>query len=261
MSAPKLPSVASAFTAAVLRSPGTTTRTVHSAIASGSYGAAARLRLSSKLATESQTTSQAIASALSSAATRATGILCIGDSLTQGFTGPCMTAFSPYTDQFHERLKRSGKGHIKIENNGVTGEQTTSIRQRLQKAISSKDFSWVVLLGGANDLGRRTSDDIYNTLIAMHDEARQANAKVAFMTIPESKRRPTCDEADRQEVNRRLRAFSAAHKDNTILIDVATALPQDAAHARLWSDDTVHLTTEGYRRLGDVVADSMLRVV
>jgi len=203
----------------------------------------------------------AIASALSSVATRATDILCIGDSLTQGFTGPCMTAFSPYTDQLLERLRRSGKGHIKIENNGVTGEQTTSIQRRLQKAITNKEFSWVVLLGGANDLGRRTADEIYNTLIAMHDEARQANAKVAFLTIPESKRRPTCDEADRLEVNRRLRAFAATNKDNTILIDVAAALPQDAAHARLWSDDTVHLTSEGYRRLGDVVADSMLRVV
>jgi len=160
-----------------------------------------------------------------------------------------------------ERLRRSGRGHIKVENNGVTGEQTGSIRQRLQRAIKNKDFGWVVLLGGTNDLGRRTADEIYQNLVAMHGEARQTKAKVALMTIPGSKTRPTCDEVDRLDVNRRLKAFAAANQDTTLLIDVASALPPDAAHATFWSEDNVHFTAEGYRKLGDVVADNLLRAL
>jgi lysophospholipase L1-like esterase len=195
-------------------------------------------------------------------------VLCFGDSLTQGF---CFTKgqIVPYTDRLAQRLSK----RVAVVNGGMSGHTTRDMLARLPKLLeaghcsgshgTAKPFSFVVILGGTNDLNQASAEKeaIVRNVCALHREVHRhnPNARTAVVTLPFLRAQSTQRkvEADRHWINASLREFAESDPHRRLLIDLAAAIPQDDAHAELWDPDGVHFSPAGYRVMGDVIGDAM----
>eukprot|EP00741_Cyanophora_paradoxa_P003858 tig00000718_g3752.t1 len=203
-------------------------------------------------------------------------ILCFGDSLTEGYYGWGREGgpfFAPYTVRLQELLDGLGaKRPILVENAGRSGEvATATMHSRLEALLQERPpghYAWVVILGGANDLVRAVpAERVAEALGGLHALARSRGARTVALTVPEldsptpafSELQTPAIRTKREAINGALRGMCGGGAGAPLLLDVAAALPQHsepdpAARARLW-DDGVHLTPEGYARLGELVFD------
>jgi acyl-CoA thioesterase-1 len=112
-------------------------------------------------------------------------ILCLGDSLTEGY-GVTKTEAWP---SVAEKLLRDKKLDVTFVNAGISGSTTASAQSRLKWYFKSKQkFDWMILALGAND-GLRGQDvkGIKKNLVGAVEAARKAGVKkviLAGMRIP-----------------------------------------------------------------------------
>merc|ERR1712061_575399 len=85
-------------------------------------------------------------------------------------------------------------------------------------------------------------------------------ARTAVITVPflRSSVEQERVDADRRWINEALRKFAAQNPAERLLIDLAAAMPQDAAHRALWDADGVHFEPAGYAAMGDVIGDALI---
>ena len=84
-------------------------------------------------------------------------ILCLGDSLTAGYTNWGMSFF-PYSDTLTERLKDSLLStDVHVDVDGFSGDQVRGqFVKRMQRSCEkakANPYDWIIVLGGTNDLG------------------------------------------------------------------------------------------------------------
>jgi len=67
-------------------------------------------------------------------------ILCLGDSLTDGYTMSGVS-FAPYSETLEKRLKESGR-HVTVVTDGISGDLVTtgSFRRRMERRCKSFDM-------------------------------------------------------------------------------------------------------------------------
>jgi hypothetical protein len=67
-------------------------------------------------------------------------ILCLGDSLTEGYTMSGVS-FAPYSETLEKRLKESGR-HVTVVTDGISGDLVTmgSFRRRMERRCKSFDM-------------------------------------------------------------------------------------------------------------------------
>ena len=112
-------------------------------------------------------------------------ILCLGDSLTEGY-GVAKTEAWPAVA---EKQLRDKKLDVTFVNAGISGSTTASAQSRLKWHFKSKQkFDWMILALGAND-GLRGQDikGIKKNLVIAVEAARKAGVKkviLAGMRIP-----------------------------------------------------------------------------
>lgn len=194
-------------------------------------------------------------------------ILCFGDSLTQGFSFS-RGEIAPYSDRLIQRFKDKG---VAVINKGVSGHTTSDMLERLPPLLearqasassssSTKPFSLVLILGGTNDLNCSVGKEVaFRNLVALHRAVHRTNARTAVITLPFLRAPATQKkvDADRQWINASLREFAAQDPRSCLLIDLASAIPQDDAHAELWDADGVHFSPAGYRAMGELIGDAL----
>ena len=90
---------------------------------------------------------------------RMVDFIAMGDSLTVGFI-PTLFTSQPYSDFLKEYadsfLKGSGREdilRIRIINRGVNGDLTSNMLLRFRQDVVDLKPDYVVILGGANDIG------------------------------------------------------------------------------------------------------------
>ncbi len=112
-------------------------------------------------------------------------ILCLGDSLTEGYG----VAKNEAWPSVAEKQLRDKKLDITFVNAGISGSTTASAQSRLKWHFKSKQkFDWMILALGAND-GLRGQDvkGIKKNLVGAIEAARKAGVKkviLAGMRIP-----------------------------------------------------------------------------
>ena len=207
-------------------------------------------------------------------------ILCFGDSLTAGTMNVASksTKLHPYSMKlqqhfdFHDHtvFGRSIRPIFEVHNAGIPGERVVDqmvprLKQILQRARTN--YSWVVILGGTNDLRKYRKDisfigdymTILRALEKLHNMTHKYRAKTVAVTIPDQEciGSGTCGalKNTQYKINELLRNFAAHNADKVILADLAREvfLPRDE---NLWSD-WVHFTVKGYDKMADVIYNSM----
>ena len=185
--------------------------------------------------------------------TRPLRIITFGDSLTVGYQSPTAEspkgAATPYGRFLQERL--GGSAEVLVR--GVNGELTGEMAMRLGTDVLPLRPDYVVILGGTNDLGWGGQPrNVMRNLVTIYERVRGSGAQPVAVTIPSIL---GFDEAipPRQTLNRLILEYSRDKPQPAVDLFTATAEPETLRLAEAYSNDGLHMTTEGYRLLGELI--------
>jgi acyl-CoA thioesterase I len=184
-------------------------------------------------------------------------IITLGDSLTVGYQSPTREnpagEATPYGQFLQELLGSSGE----VSMRGVTGELTAEMGMRLNQDVISVRPDYVVILGGSNDLGWGAQPaEVMRNLVTLYERSRGADIRPVAVTVPSIR---GFDDLipPRQILNRLIMEYCRTRQQPFVDLFTATAEPETLRLAEPFSNDGLHLTTEGYRLL----AESLYREV
>jgi lysophospholipase L1-like esterase len=198
-------------------------------------------------------------------------ILCFGDSLTAGYQSPtfaCPTVQeTPYGAFLQERVGSAARVLV----SGVCGELTGEMAMRFRRDVLARQPTFVVVLGGTNDLGWNAAPpEIMRNLVKMYELASAAGIRPVAVTVPSLRMAATAGETEdlrgwvQQHISRRqaLNALIAEYcvRRGVPCVDLFTVTcePDTYQLAAPYSNDGLHLSTVGYRLLADLLYEQVL---
>lgn len=195
-------------------------------------------------------------------------IICFGDSLTAGYQSSTREIpyihETPYGGFLEERLGAQARVII----SGICGEVTSEMVQRFGRDVVSRSPDYVVILGGTNDLGWQTDpSEIFERLRMLYTLAREADIRPVAITVPSI--RMDADPAShswlnelvtqRQKLNGLISTYCEREDLPCVDLFTATAEPHTLLLAEPYSNDGLHLTTEGYRKMANLIYEQVFR--
>jgi len=192
-------------------------------------------------------------------------LICFGDSLTAGYQSPTpgqpQLLETPYGAFLQERL---GAG-TRVAVSGVCGERTGEMVERFDRDVIAQNPAGVVILGGTNDLGWQAEPSgILRNLVAMYGRALAEGVQPVAVTVPSIRVQGDVGTGEgrawleehirrRRELNGMIRQACAEKRIPCVDFFSATVEQGTGLLAGPYSNDGLHLTTEGYRRLADLL--------
>lgn len=196
-------------------------------------------------------------------------IICFGDSLTVGYQSPTpdrpQLLETPYGEFLQARLGASAT----IAVSGNCGELTGDMVRRFPRDVLAQKPASVVILGGTNDLGWQAAPDvILRNLQTMYDLALTAQVRPVAVTVPSLRVEGEIGEGDarlwleghirrRRELNGMIQRACLERRITCVDLFSATQEQDSSLLARPYSNDGLHLTTEGYRRLAELLYEEV----
>jgi acyl-CoA thioesterase I len=186
-------------------------------------------------------------------------IIAFGDSLTVGYQSPtwdCPTGrVTPYGRYLQEILGNTAKVSVR----GINGELTSQMVSRFERDVISRRPDTVVILGGTNDLGWGIQpEEIMKNLAAMYELATSSQIQPVAVTVPSIRGHDSLIPA-RQQLNQLIFEYCQNQKIPCVDLFTATAEPETLRLAEPYSNDGLHLTTEGYRLLAERMAEQVFQ--
>jgi len=199
-------------------------------------------------------------------------IICFGDSLTVGYQSTT-SAFpemreTPYGVFLQEQVGSSARVAV----SGVCGELTGEMAMRFRRDVLQHDPTYVVVLGGTNDLGWNARPaDIMRNLLKIYELALSAGVQPVAVTVPSIRLGVEDDPGGgmdgqrwlaehierRQTLNRLISDYCPGRGVAWVDLFTATQEPRTLRLAAVYSNDGLHLTTEGYRRLATLLYEQV----
>ena len=187
-----------------------------------------------------------------------------GDSLTVGFQYP--TPFSlwieetPYTDFLQvkvvnllERIGQLGSISVQFQNKGVNGDLTSNMLLRFKRDVIDLKPKCVIILGGSNDIGWGIpTEEIFGNLKRIYAQARDNAIEPVTCTVP-SILGFDLYIPSRLELNRLIREFCAQNGLFCVDLFKATSDPKTNRLLEKFSNDGLHLATDGYEKIAETV--------
>jgi len=198
-------------------------------------------------------------------------IICFGDSLTAGYQSPTPSHPSqidtPYGTFLQERLG----AHARVEISGVCGELTGEMVMRFRQDVLTHKPAFVVVLGGTNDLGMNAQPaEVMRNLLKMYESAKGSDVQPVPVTVPSIRVQVPPEESDpetlrwiqshldrRYELNRLISEYCTRRQVPWVDLFAATAEPESGFLAEPYSNDGLHLTTQGYRLLAALLYEQV----
>jgi lysophospholipase L1-like esterase len=190
-------------------------------------------------------------------------IVCFGDSLTAGFQSP--TADNPQGAEtpYGRFLQELTGPSVRVSVSGICGELTGEMAMRFRSAVLIYQPTYVVILGGTNDLGWDAAPaDIMRNLLKMYELATAAGITPVPVTVPsirmgddlcsEEGRRWFMEHLDRRcQLNGLILRYAESKRLAAFDLFAATAEPETHQLAARYSNDGLHLNTAGYRLVAE----------
>lgn len=174
-------------------------------------------------------------------------IITFGDSLTVGYQLPSGDNPAGTPTPYGRFLQTLIGPSAEVIISGVNGELTGEMAMRLGRDVITSKPDYVVILGGSNDLGWNAQPAaIMRNLAAMYERCRAAGITPVGVTVP-SIRGFDALIPPRQALNRLIDDYCRAKPQPIIDLFTATAESKTLRLAEHYSNDGLHLTTEGYR--------------
>ncbi|MFW9800158.1 MAG: SGNH/GDSL hydrolase family protein, partial [Candidatus Thorarchaeota archaeon] len=125
---------------------------------------------------------------------------------------------------------------------------------RLVRALDSNEYDVVIILAGSNDLGwNYPADSVYASLRRLWDIAVSRNRALVTCTVPPIAAVYPPIQKGQRNLNRMI--LSGGNGPSRVCVDAFAALADERGllPSVYDSGDGLHLSLEGYRRLGEVV--------
>jgi lysophospholipase L1-like esterase len=192
-------------------------------------------------------------------------IICFGDSLTAGYQSPTYDAPTPGETPYGAYLQRRLGPAARVTVTGICGELTGEMVLRFRKDVIAPHPRTVIILGGTNDLGWNAAPkEILCNLIKMFESARYAGIQPVSFTVPSLRVTGEAESPDalawvqshidhRRQLNHALSEYCASKDIPCLDLFTATADPATGLLAEPYSNDGLHLTTEGYTLMADLL--------
>jgi acyl-CoA thioesterase-1 len=190
-------------------------------------------------------------------------IVCFGDSLTAGFQSPTADNPQGIETPYGRFLQKLIGPSVRVSVSGICGELTGEMAMRFRSAVLIHQPTYVVILGGTNDLGWNAAPaDIFRNLLKMYELAAAAGIKPVPLTVPsisvgddlcsEEGRRWFAEHLDRRrQLNGLILRYAELKRLTAFDLFAATAEPETQQLAACYSNDGLHLTTAGYRLIAE----------
>jgi len=206
-------------------------------------------------------------------------IVCFGDSLTLGYQSPTLRSplveNIPYGTYVQEYL--GDRGLVLVR--GVCGETTQDMRLRFQEDVLDHLPQVAIILGGTNDLGVGISlITIMENLSFFYEQAQARGILPVAVTVPslredcwqddeaeEGASRPGITSAIEQAIalrvilNQSIKDFGGERRFPVVDWFAATCEPKAQVLTSEYSNDGLHLTTAGYRKLAEMILEQVLK--
>ncbi|HTP41645.1 MAG TPA: GDSL-type esterase/lipase family protein [Nitrospiria bacterium] len=181
-------------------------------------------------------------------------IVTLGDSLTVGYQTPSDAnpdgEPTPYGQWVQELIGPSAEVIV----SGVNGELTGEMAFRLARDVIAVKPDVAVILGGSNDLGWHAQPAaIMRNLVTMYERCRSAGITPVAVTVPSIRGADTLIPA-RRALNQLILDYGRSRPQLAVDLFTATAEPETHRLAERYSNDGLHLTTEGYRVFAELVS-------
>ena len=193
-------------------------------------------------------------------------IICFGDSLTAGYQSPTddvpYVVETPYGMFLQERLGAQAT----VMTSGRCGEMTRDMVLRFQRDVAASKPDCVVILGGTNDLGCHVaSTEVFSNLCRLYAQASAAGIRPVAVTVPSIRMEINLMDRhwlhnflmQRQHVNRLILDYCVKHAMACVDLFAATVEPDTLLLAGPYSNDGLHLTTNGYRKMADLLYEQV----
>jgi lysophospholipase L1-like esterase len=192
-------------------------------------------------------------------------ILCIGDSHTAGFPDydPQMGGDPASSYQFWLReglLGQLPEHEFRLINEGMCGDTSRGIVTRLLRSLKDARCDAVILAGGTNDLGMTSDAQIIRNLTEGYDACRDHGIPLIATTIPPINLEGYA--AHLATINLAIEKYVST-VSGVFLADWFGALKDDEGFLAAGYDagDGVHLSIEGYRAVGTLMAPLVRRAI
>jgi lysophospholipase L1-like esterase len=189
-----------------------------------------------------------------------TVVAALGDSITAG--SPRWDPNPDIRDQIGSQLDRRSQYELwaqralrgtDFRNCGVPGQLTDEIARRLEDCAEGADV--LIIQGGVNDIGTgRSPAEVAANLRGMVREGKRLGLRVAIVELlPWNSSYPVADPLIR-DVNRRIARIAREEGVSVLPWYELLEDPQRPGRMRdVWTDDLLHPSVAGYRRLGEAV--------
>jgi len=197
--------------------------------------------------------------------TRLVTFVAFGDSLTVGFI-PSRIATQPYSkflknmvDDFLKKLEKASAIKVRFINRGVNGDLTSGMLIRFRKDVIQFNPQYVIILGGANDLGWGFPvEEIFLNLQRMYEMALENKVKPIACTVPSM---IGWDEGIPQRVRLNQSITQYCREKGLLFADVfsKTCDPKTKRLRSEYSSDGLHLNTLGYRKIAESIFEEVVK--
>lgn len=205
-------------------------------------------------------------------------IVCFGDSLTLGYQSP--TLHSPFEENIpYGTYVQDWLGHRgRVLVHGVCGETTQDMRLRFQADVLDHLPQVAIIFGGTNDLGLSISPAAMMANLRFFYEQAQAHGILPVaVTVPSL--REDCWQNEKAEegpsrsgitsaieqaialrviLNQSIKDFGGERHFPVVDWFAATCEPKTQVLTSKYSNDGLHLTTAGYRKLAEMIWEQVL---
>ena len=183
-------------------------------------------------------------------------IVCIGDSLTEGYQIPAGTCWPSLLNK---------ESTYEIINSGICGDTTSGMLARFHEMVIAHKPRYVIIMGGTNDIWFNTPDQqIIGNILAMTRHARHYNIQ-SIIGIPTAFYLPEMDDGehffmDLKGMHQRLIAYRQtlmrfALDDNQPIIDFSLNMS-----AHLFLDDGLHPNIEGHQMMAKNAKEGLVNI-
>ena len=196
-------------------------------------------------------------------------IVGFGDSLTAGFQSPSPTNPTARETPYGDTLQAHLGTRATVIVSGICGEVTGEMVLRFSRDVLERKPAVVVILGGTNDLGLNAQPvEIMRNLSSMYSRALSAGVVPVPITVPSLRVQleGAPEEAvgwvhdhleRRRQLNRLIREYARTQDLPWLDLFTATANADDQLLAEPYSNDGLHLSTEGYRLFGALLYEQV----
>ncbi|PSR75141.1 SGNH hydrolase-type esterase domain-containing protein [Coniella lustricola] len=209
---------------------------------------------------------------------RSLRILCVGDSLTAGFSSYNTPTYHPYSSALTTVLTRAFPAltidtHVEAQPGDVVCGPDSLFLPRIEPIFLTRGggtpFDWTIVLAGTNDIAVAIAESqaqtIFTALRRVWAVPLSKGGRVLACTVPEADVAGELGENQARTRNALNALISGHRQENFHVFDLHAAMPyttmRPEERRRYWSPDGVHLSSDGYNMLGVKLAASLILLI